>query len=113
VAVRARPKLNMRTVDDHQSLAVDEGLGHLGPGRGEKPLDGGPGNAHLPAGFLLIQVEKITEPQRLQLVELEENGLEAAWRYPHGDEGPMGWESPAAARFQWPRHVKECTRESP
>jgi hypothetical protein len=36
--------------------------------------------------------------------------LEAAWGYPHGDEGPMGWESPAAARFQWPRHVKECTR---
>jgi len=113
MAVRAWSEMNMRPMDDYQSLAVHKGLGHLGPGRGKKPLDGGSGNAHFPTGFLLIQIEKIAEAKRLQFIELKEHGLEAAWGYPHGDESPMGWKSPAAARFQWPWHAGECTRDLP
>ena len=113
MAARAWPKLYVGAVDDYQSLTVNEGFGHFGPGRGKKPLDSGSGNAHLLTGFLLVQVEEIAKAQCLQFIELEEHGLEATWGHPHGDESRMGWESPAAPRFQWPGHARECTRDLP
>jgi hypothetical protein len=47
------------TLGDDDGLAVEEGVGHLGPGSGKESLHRAPGDAHADAGLLLREVKEV------------------------------------------------------
>jgi hypothetical protein len=83
---RTRPRLTFlplnRSPLHHQSLSLEQRLGHRSPGLGNDSREGRPGNPHAPRSLFLIETLLIGQSQRFESIEREFERGEPTRGYP-------------------------------